>query len=199
MIRVALVRSALAALVLVGSEAAQSAPAGRDRREAAQASQKPSVKRPAGRKALDPIGRPDGQIHDQTARFYVWFDKSGWHVRTTAKQVRRFSGTIRLTDARVKSCLPIGLKERQKAAADALRVKPDRSEVQFAFRTSTASDGFDLQVESGSGADGEIEFDLAIDDQRNARTVCIGKARQQPGRVPFLLPVELQKPAASKP
>ena len=187
----------LAVLCLTELAAAQPAPAVRGQSMQTQAPQKPGAKRPAGRKALDPIGRPDGQIHDQTARFYVWFDKSGWHVRTTAKQVRRFSGTIRLTEARVKSCLPIGLKERQKAAADALRVKPDRSEVQFAFRSSTASDGFDLQVESGSGDGGEIEFDLAIDDQRNARTVFVGKARQQPGRLPFRVAVEPQKPASA--
>jgi hypothetical protein len=158
------------------------------------ARQQQRPKRPAGKKAIDPIGRPDGQIHDQTARFYVWFDRSGWHVRTTAKQVRRFHGTVRLTDARIKSCLAVGLKERQKAGSDAFRVNAARSELMFEFRTSTASDGFDLAVE---GDEGEIEFELAIDEQKLPRSVFIGKSKEHPDKMPFRMPAEPQKGSAS--
>src|SRR5687767_12196811 len=60
-------------------------------------------------KKLDPWNRPEGSIVDQTARYYVWYDTKGWHIRCTAKGLRTFHGTVRVKDARIKSCLPVGL------------------------------------------------------------------------------------------
>src|SRR5262245_26372783 len=44
----------------------------------------------------DPRGKPDGVEPGQTARWYVWHDDDGWHVRTTTKaKQHQFMGMIR--------------------------------------------------------------------------------------------------------
>jgi hypothetical protein len=149
--------------------------------------QKKAPKSKAAPRELDPFDRPEGSINDQTARYYVWYDKSGWHLRTTAKGARRFHGTIRVTEGRIAACVPVGLKEgKQKGRPDVWRVNDARSELQFQLTTAQLSDGFDLSIE---GEKGEIEFDLNIDMQRNPRSIFVGKARQHPDKNPFSLPL----------
>lgn len=140
---------------------------------------------------VDAYGRPEGSIVDQTARYYVWYDGAEWHLRTTAKGTRNFNGTIRVTDAKIKSCLPIGLKNdrQKKATMDAWRLSDDRSEVKFLFRTSTLSDGLDIVVDG----DGQIEFELLIDTQKNPRTVFLGKEGEHPSQNPFRFPAKVQR------
>jgi hypothetical protein len=150
---------------------------------------KKAKKAKAEPRVLDPFDRPEGSIVDQTARYYVWYDKQGWHLRTTAKVGRNFSGTIRVKDAKIKSCVPVGLKDRQKVG-DAWQVNEARSELRFAFKTSKLSDGFDLVVE---GDEGQMEFELAIDNQRNPRAVFVGKSQQHPDQNPFTLPAAPKK------
>jgi len=135
--------------------------------------------------ALDPFDRPEESIVDQNARFYLWYDKQGWHLRTTSKMGRIFRGTIRVTDARIASCRSIGLKEKQKNVKDAWQVNAARSELKFEFQTGKLSDGFDMVVE---GEEGEIEFELLIDMAKNPKTVFIGRALQHPEENPFKLP-----------
>src|SRR5262245_35047049 len=59
---------------------------------------------------VDSSNRPEGAINDQNARIYVWHDNEGWHVRTTAKNTRNFTGSIRVKDAKIMSCVGVGLK-----------------------------------------------------------------------------------------
>jgi hypothetical protein len=133
---------------------------------------------------IDPWDRPEGSINDQTARYYVWFDKHGWHLRTTSKKGRHFHGKVRVKDARIASCISVGLKERQKNAPDAWRVNAARSEMQFDFRTSRLSDGLDFVVE---GEGGEIEFELFIDKETNPKTIFVGRGLKHPNKSPFSL------------
>jgi hypothetical protein len=135
---------------------------------------------------LDPFDRPDGAIHDQTARYYLWYDKEGWHLRATAKGARHFSGTIRLKDAKIKSCVPIGLTDgKQKGFVDALKFNDARNELKFSFKTANKSDGFDLAVD---GEEGQIEFELTIDTKKNPKAIFIGHGRQNPDTNPVTLP-----------
>src|SRR5262252_7106616 len=60
--------------------------------------------------AVDPNGRPEGALYDQSARYYLFYEKDAWHLHTTARSTRTFSGVIRVTDAKIASCVPIGLK-----------------------------------------------------------------------------------------
>jgi len=145
--------------------------------------------KPAAR-PLDPWGRPEGSIVDQTARYYVWYDKQGWHVRTTAKVGRTFNGAIRVKDAKIKSCVAIGLKNDGKKSTDAWKVNQARSELKFAFRTGRMSDGFDLAID---GDEGQLEFELLIDNLSHPKAVFIGEGLQHPSESPFSLPAAPQR------
>jgi hypothetical protein len=168
---------------LVYSAAAQ--PAAKSKAKAQGAKPKAKVQQ------LDPWNRPEGPIVDQTARFYVWYDSSGWHIRSTAKGLRTFHGTVRVKDAQIKSCVPVGLSDgKQKGKPDAWRVNDQRSELTFRFRTAAKSDGFDIGVEG----DGTIEFELAIDGEQRAQAIFVGEKKRHPQSAPFVLPA---KPAKS--
>ena len=143
---------------------------------------------------LDPIGKTEDKIYDQTARYYIWYDpeNEAWNLRTTAKVGRNFHGTIRVKQATIKSVLPVGLKNdrQKKGSQDAWRFNDARSELTFQFKTSQLSDGFGLKLD---GEEGQIEFDLQIDNQRNPRAVFVGKGEQHPDKNPFSLPVVPKK------
>jgi hypothetical protein len=143
---------------------------------------------------LDPIGKTEDKIHDQTARYYIWYDaeNESWNLRTTAKVGRNFHGTIRLKEAKIKSVLPVGLKNdrQKKGSQDAWRFNDARNELTFQFKTSQLSDGFGLKLD---GEEGQIEFDLQIDNQRNPRAIFVGKGEQHPDKNPFSLPVVPKK------
>jgi hypothetical protein len=161
------------------------------RSEAPIEERKASKKKPTAR-ALNPWDRPEGSIVDQPARYYVWYDKQGWHLRTTAKKGRHFHGKIRVSNAKIASCLSVGLKnDKQKKATDSWRVNESRSELEFDFRTARLSDGFDWVVE---GDEGEIEFELYIDKAQNPRTVFVGRGLEHPTETPFRLPATPAKP-----
>lgn len=141
---------------------------------------------------LDPFDRPEGAINDQTARYYLWYDKEGWHLRATAKGARIFSGTIRLKDAKIKSCVPIGLTDgKQKGFVDAIKFNDARNELKFSFRTANLSDGFDLAVD---GEEGQIAFELQIDSKKNPKAIFIGRGRQNPDANPVTLPAMPKRP-----
>ena len=167
--------------------------------EAGIAAQEPGAKAKAKSKAvkakaepvvLDPSGRPEGSIVDQTGRYYVWHDISGWHLRTTAKVGRNFHGTIRVKDAKIKTFKSVGLKDKQGKNEDLWRVNDARSELTFNFRTGKLSDGLDFAVE---GDDGQVEFDLHIDKQKNPNDIFVGKGLQHPDSNPFSLPAAPKK------
>jgi hypothetical protein len=148
----------------------------------------PKAKKPKAKAEpadLNPFGRPEGSIVDQSARYYVWYDDEQWHLRTTSKAGRNFNGTIRLKDARIKSWLPVGLKKDRQKQGDAFRVNDERNELKFKFITAQLSDGFDLTVD---GEEGQIEFELLIDTQKNPRAIFVGRALGHPNSNPFTLP-----------
>ena len=107
-------------------------------------------------------------------------------MRTTAKGGRNFHGTIRVKEAKIKSCVPIGLKDgKQRGVTDAVKFNEARTELKFAFKTGKMSDGFDLVVD---GDEGQIEFELAIDNQKNPKWIFLGRALGHPAENPFSLP-----------
>jgi hypothetical protein len=153
------------------------------------------AKKPAMSKSaltmLDPSGRPEGSIVDQTARYYVWHDAQGWHLRTTAKVGRNFHGAVRVKDAKIKTFKSVGLKkDNQGKVEDVWRVNEARTELKFQFKTGKLSDGIDLVVD---GDGGQIEFELNIDKQQNPRAVFVGRGLQHPATNPFTLPSSPKK------
>jgi hypothetical protein len=57
--------------------------------------------------------------------------------------------------------------------------------LKFQFLTSKLSDGFDLEVD---GEEGQIEFELLIDTQKNRNWIFVGRGLQHPDKIPFSLP-----------
>lgn len=149
--------------------------------------QTPKSKAKAKAAKAEPIDawyRPDESIVKNRARYYVWYDSSGWHVRCCAVRNRVFNGTVTIENGRIKACLPVGLKE--KTQKDSWTLSKDRLKVAFTFETSTKSDGVDLVVE---GDEGKIKFDLAISpDKQTGAQVFIGRNQQHPPSNPFTLP-----------
>jgi len=140
---------------------------------------------------LDPSGRPEGSIVDQSGRYYVWHDGQGWHLRTTAKVGRNFHGAVRVKDAKIKTYKSVGLKnDKQGGSEDSWRVNDARSELTFQFKTGKLSDGLDFVVE---GDDGEVEFDLHIDKQKSPQAIFVGRGLQHPDTNPFSLPAAPKK------
>jgi hypothetical protein len=148
---------------------------------------------------LDPSGRPEGPLAAKLgvkgARYYVWYDKQGWHLRTTAGGTRRFHGTMRVTDGTIASCISVGLKGDGKKSQDAWRVEPKRKELAFDFRTSTHSDGLDIRID---GDDAELEFNLLIDGQPKPRAVFLGKKQHNPIAMPLKLKAVPEQVAAKE-
>ncbi len=132
---------------------------------------------------LDPTGRPEGplaaKLGVKSARYFVWYDKQGWHLRTTAGGTRRFHGTMKVTDGTIASCISVGLKGDGKKSQDAWRVGPQRKVLEFDFRTSTASDGLDIRID---GDDAELEFNLLIDGQAKAASHLSRQEAAKPAR-----------------
>lgn len=137
---------------------------------------------------LDVTGRPEGGLAAKhgakSARYYVWYDKQGWHLRSTAGGTRRFHGTVRVKDGKIASVLSVGLKGDGKKSQDAWRVDSARKELAFDFRTSTASDGLDIKID---GDQAELEFDLLIDNQKRPQRVFLGRKEQHPAELPLKL------------
>jgi hypothetical protein len=148
---------------------------------------------------LDPTGRPEGplaaKLGVKSARYFVWYDKQGWHLRTTAGGTRRFHGSMRVTDGTIASCISVGLKGDGKKSQDAWRVDPKRVELAFDFRTSTHSDGLDIRID---GDDAELELNLLIDGQPKPRAVFLGKKQQNPPELPLKLKAVPEKFAAKE-
>jgi hypothetical protein len=159
--------------------------------EGTAAKAKKAAKPKAQPVALDPSGRPEGSIVDQTARYYVWHDGQGWHLRTTAKVGRNFNGAVRVKDAKIKTFKSVGLKrDNQGKAEDVWRVNDARTELKFQFKTGKLSDGIDLVLDGDAG---QIEFELNIDKQKNPRAIFVGRGLQHPATNPFTLPSSPKK------
>jgi hypothetical protein len=161
-----------------------------NKKAAAKKGDKKSGEKEAEPSPVNPWNRPEGSIVKKTARYYIWYDSNGWHLRACSIRLRNFHGTLRVTDGKVKSCVPVGLKERTKVK-DAWAVNEDRSELKFAFSTSTASDGLDIRIE---GDDAQLEFDLNIDQERAPKVIYLGRSEEHPAKNPFTLPAVPPKP-----
>lgn len=134
---------------------------------------------------IDPEGWPESSLTKQSARYFIWHDKMGWHLRsTTAGKLRRFHGAIRLDQGRIESVISTGI---DKEKTDAWRVDKDRKTLKYEFKTASRSDGFYFKVKDTT----ELEFDLAIDGKKDAKAVFIGKKGQHPAEVPFTLPTPM--------
>lgn len=142
----------------------------------------------------DPRGRMEGSPTDKPARYYVWHDGEGWHLRSCSRLVNQFQGTIRVSGGSIRKCRRIGLDLRGKGA-DRWSLSKDRRELTFHLFTSTSFDGFDFSVDA---PDATVEFELLINDKKMPRRIFIGRNGAHPKDVKFTFSGEPQADGDSR-
>jgi hypothetical protein len=141
--------------------------------------------KPGPVESIDPVGRPEGKIVKKSARYYIWYDSLGWHLRvTTAGKARRFHGVIRLPEGTIESTRSVDLNEKKNR--DFWRYDESKRQLRFEFRAAGGSDGFYFKTRDAS----EIVFDLKIDNEHDPKSVFIGHAARNASELPFRLPAE---------
>lgn len=137
-------------------------------------------------KAIAASGRPEVEnLKDATARFVVWTDTEGWHVRTTSLQGKpaKFSGEVRLDEATFTKLRPVGLEPKSKNP-DRWELSTDRSSIRFEIVTGGSFDGFDFEINSPKAV---ICFDLNVGGKPQPKRIFIGKLLANPTSATFSL------------
>jgi hypothetical protein len=131
---------------------------------------------------IDPTGRFDGGIIDQSSSFFLWFDDGEWRLRTgSTNRKTNFTGTIKAKNGTFASWHGAGL-DKGKKNPDVFRINNDRTELTFSFVTAGRADGINFKIK---GDDAILEFALNADGRNGPRVVKIGKEKQNPSGMPF--------------
>ena len=145
---------------------------------------------------IDPNGRPPGTHAGATARYALWHDGEGWHLRTmTAEQEHQFRGYIVAHKGIIVQAHATTL-EGSGAKADRWKLGPEKHRLTFDFSTKGGEDGIDWRVE---GNDPELEFFLEIGEKGPkfiADRIFIGASGAHPSSGPFSLPAHPGKKKA---
>jgi hypothetical protein len=132
--------------------------------------------------APSPRGKPDGMEPGQTARWYVWYSDSGWHVRTTTKsKEHEFGGTIRVLGGQVTSVKVDKLESK----GDWWKLSEGNKVLTLDLKTKGNMDGFDFQV--GDKAN-QVVLTLLIDGKERSDLIYVGKHGAHPSGATLVLP-----------
>ena len=125
-------------------------------------------------------------LTQKAPRYYVWYDSTGWHLRTTSEKgtYGRFDGTISVTGGTIGKLRPIGL-ESSGTYKDTWKLSEDRTEIEFQLVSSSTFDGFDFSV---TGADAQVQYSLNISKKGYPNRIFIGKEGAHPREVKFQFP-----------
>lgn len=144
---------------------------------------------------LDPRGRPDEKLIDQPQRYYVWHDAEGWHLRSAAKGMTKFEGSIKVVGGTFRKLRPAGLESKGNYA-DRWALDDKRQEIRFLIHTSTSFDGFDFDL---AGDAASLEFDLSMGGTKRPRRIFVGREAAHPPEAAFSLPADPDKAFAAAP
>jgi hypothetical protein len=134
---------------------------------------------------LDVTGRPEGLEPGRPVRYYVWFEKEGWRVRTTtAGKPHQFHGVIRIEGGQLEG-VQIPKLDGVGPASDRIVWNHTGTEIRFDFKTKGHIDGVNFRV-TGPGA--RVHFSLLIDGQAHPERVFVGPKGVHPSVNPFTLP-----------
>jgi hypothetical protein len=136
---------------------------------------------------LSAKGKPKtDSFTDKAARFFVWNDDDGWHLRTASHNgVAKFEGTIESSDGQFGKLRPIGLESKGKAA-DAWQADAARKKIEFRIHTGGSFDGFDFSLPRNDP--GTLTFTLKIAEKERPGRVFVGREMQTPAELPLVLP-----------
>ena len=153
---------------------------------AAPPDRKPAPSRSGGEKSkpLNPRGRMDDHPTDKPARYYLWEDAEGWHLRSCSRHVNKFEGQVRIEEGTFRKLRPIGIDPKGRGA-DQWAVNKERTELKFVLNTAQSFDGFDFTVE---GAGAELEFELLINAKPMPARIFVGREGEHPPQATFSVP-----------
>jgi hypothetical protein len=81
-------------------------------------------------------GKPEQDlVKVRNARYFVWHDGSGWHLRTASRGLAKYGGPIQLKGGSFGKLRAIGL-ERKAKRSDRWAVNEDRTELRFEIHTA---------------------------------------------------------------
>ncbi len=133
---------------------------------------------------LDPDGEPAAFGRSKSARYAVWRDRDGWHLRTTSdRRTHRFQGEVRIEGG---SFVQVNSyrNAREKPAAH-WKFKPNKQELVFDFQSHERLDGVRFRVNPGAD---RVMFTLRIDGSDEVGQVYVGRKNQFPEVLPMALP-----------
>lgn len=124
-------------------------------------------------------GQPDELVPGESLGYFMWQDKDGLHLRTTAPgTVHTFSGVIR-TNGRFGD-----ITGKLTGPDDYFRINQDRSEITFTITTEKGEPGLDLSLNGGT----YVKFDLSIDGApADPQAIYIGRQGWHPSSHSFTL------------
>lgn len=131
---------------------------------------------------LDPNGTPTGILTGLSTRYYIWFGRNHWHLRTTSKKPVLFRGIIRVLNGQLAFVRPVSL---DRGRVDTWDYRPKEGELRFVFKSRQNFDGLDFRV---VGPDSIVEFDIQTLGKKNPNVVFIGPGQKHPPAVPFTFP-----------
>lgn len=131
----------------------------------------------------------EGKLVDRTARYYVWSDAQGWHLRCAARDrtLIKFTGTLELSDGEFGKLRPIGLEAKGKVA-DKWVVDEARRKLEFEINTSNSFDGFDFTLAKTKTAN--LACELHVNGKPQPNRIFIGKDNRHPTAAAFSLTME---------
>ena len=145
---------------------------------------------------IDPVGRFEGGIIDQTTSFFLWVEDGEWRLRTgSTNKKANFTGTIKVKNGTFASWHGAGIESR-KNNNDVFRINNDRTELSLSFVTGKRADGVNFKI---NGDDAILEFSLNADGKTGPRIVKIGKDKAIPSGMPFRLRVPAPDAKPKKP
>ena len=138
---------------------------------------------------LDPRGRMEDHPTDKPARYYLWHDQHGWHLRSCSRLVNKFEGTVRVEGGTLRKCRPIGIDPKGRGA-DKWGLNKDRNELKFELHTAQSFDGFDFTADETKAT---LEFELLINGKPMPARIFVGRNGEHPREARFAFPADPEK------
>lgn len=125
---------------------------------------------------IDPEGKP-GFKGGQDLGYFIWRDAVGnWSVRANGDgEVHTFTGVITTTEA-IGNFTAVSIENNDFLAQEGYRIE-------WELKAGTWIDGFDFALTG----EGDLTFDIYIDDQREASFVFLGAGNNNPETIPFMI------------
>lgn len=134
---------------------------------------------------VDPKGMPSGYKPGLSARYVIWYDTDGWHIRvTTSAALTKFMGTVEPVDGKIISMKLVSGKK----GADLPPLDTKSKSISLSNELGKGlQSGYDFKLEDSATA---IKFDLKINDKESPELIFIGANGVHPKGSAILLPAK---------